>query len=370
MENQELLHEMRRFDWSTMEWRASLLCLPAIALSLVIGIAAGHPLAAVVTAGGAQCVGFGSFQKPLGFRAGPMVLATLGTALSAALGEVAASHHAFLLVVAMLWAFAYGMSGAISSPASWVGQQCCIFLVVSSAVPGSLHQAGVRGLGVLAGGALQTVIVSFCWLFTPPAQSALADPELLPPGWQRRAVAGNLTLESKTFRYALRITATAAVSIVIYHALGFLNAYWVPMTAIIVLKPERLQTHVRALNRIVGTMIGGVLATALAVAIHPSAWSLTVVILAFIYVAYASQNVNYGLFAVFLTGYIAFLLALARMPESLTVYHRVIATAIGGALGMLAYAVHLRAEELRRIAGFVPWPGVAHEPARSSGGEQ
>ncbi len=361
-ESGELLREMRKFDWDSLEWRASALCLPAIALALCVGIASGHPNAGLVAAGGAQCVGFGSFQKPLGFRAGPMVLATVGIALSAAVGEIAADHHALFLILAMLWAFLYGMSGAISSPASWVGQQCCIFLVVSSAIPGSLPQAGMRGLGVLAGGALQTLIISIAWRFTPPARTALADPETHPPGWQRRALLRNLTPDSPILRYAVRLTVTAAVAVVIYHKLGFLNAYWVPMTAIIVLKPERLVTHVRAVNRLLGTMVGGALATAIAAAIHPSLWTLSLAVVVFIYVSYATQNVNYGFFAVFLTGYIVFLLAIARLPETLTVYHRVVATAIGGALGILAYSVHLRAEEVRRLLDLVPWPGDG-EPA-------
>lgn len=362
MQGHSLLREMRRFEWSSAAWRASALCLPAVALSLLIGIAMGYPKAAMVAAGGAQCVGFGSFQRPLGFRSGPMVLATAGIALSAAVGEVAANHHVALMLLAMLWAFTYGISGAISSPASWVGQQCCIFLVVSSAVPGTLGQAGMRGLGVLAGGALQTLIVSLCWKFTPPAECALADPALHPPGWQCRAVLDNLTFQSGIFRYALRLTVTAGIAMVTYHALGFLNAYWVPMTSVIIMKPDRLLTHVRALNRLVGTMIGGILCTGLAVIIHPTPLSLTFAVLAFLYISYVFQDVNYGLFAVFLTGYIVFLLAIARMPEGLTVYHRVVATAIGGGLAMLAYAIHLRSEELRRFAELLTWQRAHDTP--------
>jgi len=129
-----LTHELRRVNWEAAEWRASLLCLPAIAIALVGSLALGHRSAALVMAGSAQSVGFGAFQRPLWFRGGPMVLATLGMALSAAVGELAANRPWELLVLVTFWAFCYGMSGAVSSPASWVGQQCCIFLVVSSAV--------------------------------------------------------------------------------------------------------------------------------------------------------------------------------------------------------------------------------------------
>ena len=85
-----LTHELRRVDWDAAEWRSSLLCLPAIAIALIAALAAGHRFAALVIAGSAQSVGFGAFQRRLWFRGGPMVLATLGMALSAAVGELAA----------------------------------------------------------------------------------------------------------------------------------------------------------------------------------------------------------------------------------------------------------------------------------------
>jgi uncharacterized membrane protein YccC len=354
-----LAREIQRFNWRATEWRASLFCLPAIAIALLAGIAAGHPGAALVMAGGAQCVGFGSFQKPLGFRAGPMVLATLATAVSVTVGAVTASHPWIYLAVAAAWAFAYGMSGAISSPASWVGQQATIFMMVSSAVPGPLGEAAMRGLGVLAGGTLQALVVLLCWHYWRPAPSAIADPETHPPGWQRRALLANLTPHSGVFRYALRLTLTAIVAVLISRRLGFLNAYWVPMTAIIVLKPDSRMTNVRAVSRTAGTVLGGALSTMVAVAMRPAHLPLTIVIVAFIYIAYALQDVNYGAYAVFLTGYIVFLLSLARMPQTLTVYHRVVATAMGGALGMLAYAVHWRFERIRGLRSLASPPRSA-----------
>jgi hypothetical protein len=176
-----LTHELRRVNWEAAEWRASLLCLPAIAIALVGSLALGHRSAALVMAGSAQSVGFGAFQRPLWFRGGPMVLATLGMALSAAVGELAANRPWELLVLVTFWAFCYGMSGAVSSPASWVGQQCCIFLVVSSAVPGTPHQAALRAAGVLTGGLLQFLCVLLLWRFFPPARTTYSDPAIYTP---------------------------------------------------------------------------------------------------------------------------------------------------------------------------------------------
>src|ERR1700750_243084 len=194
----------------------------------------------MVIAGSAQSVVFGAFQRRLWFRGGAMVLATLGMTLSAAVGELAANHPWMVLALVTFWAFCYGMSDAISSPASWVGQQCCIFLIVSSAVPGTPHQAALRAAGVLAGGFLQFFIVLLLWRFFSPARSTYADPETHPPGWQRRGGIGNLTIHSATFRYALLLALTGLVSQGIAHRLHFHNAYWIPMTALIIMKPDLL----------------------------------------------------------------------------------------------------------------------------------
>jgi uncharacterized membrane protein YccC len=344
-----LTHELRRVDWDAAEWRASLLCLPAIVIALAGALVLGHRYAALVIAGSAQSVGFGAFQRPLWFRGGAMVLATLGMALSAAVGELAANSPWVLLMLIAFWAFCYGMSGAVSSPASWVGQQCCVFLIVSSAVPGRPHEAALRAAGVFIGGFLQFLCILLLWRFFPPARSTYTDPEIHPPGWQRRAVIENLTIRSATFRYALLLAVTGFVAEGIALLVHSANAYWIPMTALIIMKPDLLLTNARAIARIGGTFVGAALATLLATTLRPDGIWLSALIVVSLYLAYALQNVNYALYAVPLTSYIAFILAVGRTPEASTAEHRVIATAIAGGVAMVIHALYVR-EELRRIA--------------------
>ncbi|HEX6494049.1 MAG TPA: FUSC family protein [Acidobacteriaceae bacterium] len=344
-----LTRELRRVNWDAAEWHASLLCLPAIAIALIGALALGNRNAALVMAGSAQSVGFGAFQRPLWFRGGPMVIATLGMALSAAVGELAANRPWVLLFLVTFWAFCYGMSNAISSPASWVGQQCCIFLVVSSALPGTPYAAALRGAGVLSGGFLQFVCILLLWRFFAPARTTYSDPGIHTPGWQRRAVIENLTFRSSTFRYALLLALTGLVAQGIAQWLHFQNAYWIPMTALIIMKPDLLLTNARSIARLGGTFVGAGLATLIATTLRPDGIWLSLLIVVSMYVAYALQNVNYALYAVPLTAYIVFILAVARTPEASTAEHRVIATAIAGVVAMLLHALYVR-EELQRLA--------------------
>src|SRR6201996_9034097 len=344
-----LTRELRRVDWGAAERRASLLCLPAIAIGLIGGLAAGHRSAALVIAGSAQSVGFGAFQRRLWFRGGPMVLATLGMALSAAVGEMAANLPWTLLLLVTFWAFCYGMSDAISSPASWVGQQCCVFLIVSGAVPDTPHGAVLRAGGVLAGGLLQFLCILLLWRFFAPARTTYSDPIVHAPGWQRRAGLENLTFRSATFRYALLLALTGFVAQGLAHLVHFPNAYWIPMIALIIMKPDLLLTNARSIARLGGTFVGAVVATLIAMTLRPDGIWLSMLIVVSMYLAYALQNVNYALYAIPLTSYIAFILALGKTPEAATAEHRVIATAIAGSVAMVIHAIYVR-EELHRIA--------------------
>jgi uncharacterized membrane protein YccC len=226
-----------------------------------------------------------------------------------------------------------------------VGQQCCTFLVVSSAFPDTPTQAILRGLCVLVGGLLQSLMVEFFWQFTRPAASAIDTPDTHPSGWRWRAVRANFTLKSGTCRFAIRLSMIAIVSILIYRHLSFGNAYWIPMTALIIPKPELFLTAERVVSRILGTVIGGGIATAIAAIFRPHVLLLAVLVLLFIWAAYSLQNVNYAIYITVLTGYIAFLLAIGRLPANEVAFHRIFATSIGGAIVLVAYLINSRLEQ-------------------------
>ncbi len=59
------------------------------------------------------------------------------------------------------------------------------------------------------------------------------------------------------------------------------------------------------------------------------------------WVAYTLLNVNYGLFAIFLTGYIVFLLDFGGLSTQSVVARRTINTALGGGLALLSYGTVL-----------------------------
>jgi hypothetical protein len=349
--------QLTTFTWNKSEPLHALLCLPGIALPLIFGLHFGYNGTAVLMAGGAQTVAFGSYQQRLFRRSGAMTVSTIGIALSALVGALCRDSTVALLLAIAVWAFAYGMSNSISTAAGWVGQQCCVFLVISSAapsMPGTTHDliysALLRGAGVLAGGALQTLLLIAFRHLTPEAQTHFSVPDFDPTHFQRSFLREQFSPGSGALQFSMRLTITALVAAAIYRHQSWTSAYWIGMTALLIPKPEFNQTAARGLLRAAGTLLGALLCTFIVVELRPGGMWLAVFVLIFMGAAYLFNTVNYGLFALFLTGYICFILAIAHQPPSEVLLHRVMATLIGSAIALVVHASFVIGRHLFGIA--------------------
>jgi hypothetical protein len=192
-------------------------------------------------------------------------------------------------------------------------------------------------------------------LSAPPGR---ASGERLPPLRHRPPVSdalttlrANLTLDSSAFRHAIRLAAAVALATVGYHAFTLNRGYWIPMTALIVLRPDFYETFSRGLARVGGTLLGAALATAVVHVIQPSPGLLAVFVLVCVWACYSLFRVNYALFTVCLTGYVVFILMLSGIAEMTAATTRAMYTLAGGALALIIYGV---------------WPTWAGRTARSS----
>jgi hypothetical protein len=331
------------FDWDKLTFRADLILVLPVALCLAIGLAAGHPGAALITAGGAATIGFGAKQQIGDSRLLPMILASLGIAFSTFLGMIAGHTNAVLVPLAGLWGFGYGVLTKREAGYGWVGQQCVVTLLVGSAFPFSARAASIRALLLLAGGTVQVVSTSVALRLWTQLRTDLAQLGSHVRAEQDALRAAMLEIASdvKQFQfsdsvvpYAIRLMITLAVSTEIYRQLHFSSGYWIPMTALLVLKPGIADTASRAIARTLGTIAGAWVLTVLVAHFTPSTVGLAIFALIFAWLSYATVNVNYALFAVCITGYIVFLLSLAQIPEGEIAGRRALCTAIGGALAL------------------------------------
>ena len=353
------LQDLLTLQWQNGRTVRALPCALTLALCLGVGLWCGKPGAGMVAAGGAMSVGFGAFQFLGGSRRAPMLWSTVGMSISA-LGGSVVGHSGPGWIFNSAWAgFGAGILLALGPGASWVGQQCAIVALVASGYPVGWRVAADRALLILAGGVLQTVVMVVAWKLRYPAtESSEKDPfaGFLPA---LRTLWAALTPRSAAFHYAVRQGATVTAAAAVQHFSGLPNGYWVPMTALIVLKPDFQQTFFRGVERVIGTVIGAGLATLLVHALRLDPASIGLLVVGFAWLGYGLINVNYALFAVCLTAYIVFLLDFGGLSTHVVVLHRTVNTALGGGLALLSYVTVLLSRWHLRI----PEPAAASPSA-------
>lgn len=346
------------FKWRNQTFAGDLVFVVPIAFCLPAGLAAGHPAAGMIAAGGAMTVGFGAKQSINRSRLLPMIFASVGIAFSTFVGMIAGHGNYTLIPVGAFWAFGYGMLTARPGGYGWVGQQCVVTLLVGSAFPFSAGLAAERALLLLAGGAIQVLWSSAALrLFHQLGENLLAMAQYVrEEEMALRAAAAQIAeaLRRGRFRdsaigYSLRLAVTVGVSTEIYRRLHFASGYWVPMTALLVLKPGLADTASRAIARTLGTVAGAYLLSLALAHFAPSLVVVTIITVLFAWLSYATLNVNYATFAVFITGYIVFLLSLAQMPGPEIAHRRAFCTAMGGAIALAVrlVVIHRRRRKQR-----------------------
>jgi uncharacterized membrane protein YccC len=140
-----------------------------------------------------------------------------------------------------------------------------------------------------------------------PVYARLAE---LRQGWSLARIydqlAGNFHRRSLLLRHAARVSLVCALDVTLVLALQINHGYWLLMTSLIVLQPHVSGTMRRSLERVGGTVAGGILAALLAVALH-SQLATAAVLFPLALLALAILPVSYAAFAFFLTP--AFVLA-------------------------------------------------------------
>jgi uncharacterized membrane protein YccC len=151
----------------------------------------------------------------------------------------------------------------------------------------------------------------------------------------------NLTLRSAAFRHAIRLGVTLALATAIYRLipLPVERGYWIPLTALLVLRPDFTTTFSRDVARLLGTMLGAVLTTLLVSVLAPSQVVLVILNAIVTYIAFSVLFANYAIFSAFITVEIVLLLAFVTPQPLIIAAYRAIDTAVGGILALLIYVL-------------------------------
>jgi uncharacterized membrane protein YccC len=149
----------------------------------------------------------------------------------------------------------------------------------------------------------------------------------------------NLTTHSVAFRHAMRCAVCLSIALLVSRIWQLPHGYWLPMTAAIVLRPDFAATFNFGLLRVLGTILGLVVTTALLHITPNDAWThlalMAVLCMAFRYLATA----HYGIAVAALTGTVVIFLSFEGVHSGTAMLDRVLNTALGSGMALLAYVI-------------------------------
>ena len=152
-------------------------------------------------------------------------------------------------------------------------------------------------------------------------------------------ITANFSLQSAVCRHAVRLAIGVAIAEAVSRSLETPRAYWLPMTTVLVLKPEFTVTFTRGLLRIFGTITGLLLATVMFHFLPPGAGLEVLLIAAFVFLLRCVGPANYGIFAITVSALVVLLVTFTGVSPKDVILARGINTATGGILALAIYAV-------------------------------
>jgi uncharacterized membrane protein YccC len=177
-----------------------------VAVSLAGGYLTGAPILAVAAATGALSTGIAALQGFYRTRAATMMAMALAMALSAIVGSLTASSPVASIVALALCGYAYGLGASLGQPASVIGINAAIALIIFGHYPVPPRTMLAIAFCVLAGGTVQTVLLALSWPLQRYAQErrALAAAYRDLAAYARRIGGTQVELPASDTLYAVR----------------------------------------------------------------------------------------------------------------------------------------------------------------------
>ena len=242
--------------------RGALVAIP-VGLALLLELGLDSPTKGAIGTG-ALLAGFPGLDAPARTRAAWQAATAPLIGIAAALGVLTGSSAVLAVLTMAVVGAAAGYCFAVSLRLSIAGLSVALSLLITQGLPldlaDTLPALALRHCRRAASGRLVALRLGFG---RPRGggrgerlEQRMPWPPLFAPTW---------TLRSVSFRHALRFGAALAAGVAAYWLLGMSeHGFWIPLTILFVLRPEQDETFRRLILRAVGTLVGLVVATALA----------------------------------------------------------------------------------------------------------
>jgi uncharacterized membrane protein YccC len=153
------------------------------------------------------------------------------------------------------------------------------------------------------------------------------------------SVRGHFTWSSPVLRHAVRLASATGIAVAVVRFAEVPHGYWIPLTVVMVLRPETAHTYTRCVGRVAGNVAGILVASAVIVVLHPAGATAMVLAVLFLGVSYAVAGFGYLALSAALAAAIVFLVDVGGSSGSAALGDRLLATVIGGGIAVLAHVV-------------------------------
>jgi len=163
----------------------------------------------------------------------------------------------------------------------------------------------------------------------------------------------NLTFNSSMFRHSVRVALMCLIGYLVSKLFPFgHHSYWILLTILVILKPAFSLTKKRNVERLIGTLCGGV-AGALILIFVQDQFTLFILLLIFMVGTFSFQRLNYIVSVLFLTPYTLILFSFLGENSINIAQERILDTIIGSSIALAASFIILPNWEYHHLKNFM-----------------
>jgi uncharacterized membrane protein YgaE (UPF0421/DUF939 family) len=311
--------------------------LLAVPIGLALGIELGFDAptqGAIAT--GALVNGFPGMDAPARPRAAWQAASAPLIGIAAALGVLSSQAGPTAVLALGLMGLIAGYCFCVSLRLAIVGLSVTLAMLIAQGLFLPTGDAAPALLYGTLGGLAQVAWSLIVWIATDRKAD---EPE---KAWSGReavaALRSNLSLGSQSARHAVRFGAALAAGVAAYRLLELhQHGFWIPLTILFVMRPERDETDHRLILRALGTVLGLILATAVAETFMGEDLILAAVLTVAAAFSFGLLAVQYALFTAAITTYVVLMSTTLGEAAFEAAGQRATGTALGIAIAFLAW---------------------------------
>lgn len=175
---------------------------------------------------------------------------------------------------------------------------------------------------------------------------------ITPQDYDFRKLRSNFSFKSPIFKHSLRLAIVVLIGFVIGLFFEMQNPYWILLTIIVIMRPSYGLTKERSKNRVIGTLIGAVIATVI-ILITQNTTIYAIIAIISLPLAFSLMQQNYRNGAIFITLNVVFVFAILEPNVLLVIKYRIFDTIIGATLSFAAIHFLWPSWQFQNIQEFV-----------------